>query len=87
MIVQTEKQFIKEVASLPKDYRNKIVAVIKTLQEASNRSELTNIEKLQGFYNYYKIRVGYLRIGLKIIDETITLITCQKRGDIYKHFP
>lgn len=87
MIVKTEKQFIKEVAGLPKDYRRKIAIIIDALAKAKNRSEIANIEKLQGFENYYKIRVEYLRIGIKIVNETITLITFQKRGDIYKHFP
>jgi len=47
------------------------------------------MEKLKGYTDKYKIRVGNYRIGITVDQETKTLI-CQRiahRKDIYRIFP
>ncbi|MCH5598115.1 type II toxin-antitoxin system RelE family toxin [Niabella ginsengisoli] len=88
MQVIPKKLFIKEVENIPKSYRDKILKMIMLMQEAKELNEITFLEKLSGYKTYYKIRIGYLRVGVEIdLEHTIHLITCKKRGDIYKHFP
>ena len=43
--------------------------------------------KLSGYTDYYRIRIGEYRIGLKYSNKTITLVRFLHRKDIYKFFP
>ncbi|MEH1948433.1 MAG: cytotoxic translational repressor of toxin-antitoxin stability system [Nostoc sp.] len=57
--------------------------------ESENLFELGYLEKLKGYSDKYKIRVGDYRIGITLDQETKTLI-CQRvahRKDIYRFFP
>ncbi|MEH1837649.1 MAG: hypothetical protein V7L20_02510 [Nostoc sp.] len=57
--------------------------------ESENPFELGYLEKLKGYSDKYKIRVGDYRIGITLEQETKTLI-CQRvahRKDIYRIFP
>ncbi len=56
--------------------------------ESENPFELGYLQKLKGYSDKYKIRVGDYRIGITIEQETNTLI-CEKiahRKDIYQFF-
>jgi len=53
------------------------------------RLKIGYLEKLKGYTDKYKIRVGNYRIGITVDQETKTLI-CQRiahRKDIYRIFP
>ncbi len=57
--------------------------------ESENPFELGYLEKLKGYSDKYKIRVGDYQIGITLDQETKTLI-CQRvahRKDIYRIFP
>jgi mRNA interferase RelE/StbE len=57
--------------------------------ESENPFELGYLEKLKGYSDKYKIRVGDYRIGITLDQVTKTLI-CQRvahRKDIYRIFP
>jgi mRNA-degrading endonuclease RelE of RelBE toxin-antitoxin system len=87
MNVVSSKTFLKQAKLLPKDYRLTIDDYITIMLEAKNLTELPFVEKLQGRKTYYKIRIGYLRIGLHVTDNTINLDCVLPRGDIYKTYP
>jgi mRNA-degrading endonuclease RelE of RelBE toxin-antitoxin system len=46
-----------------------------------------NIKKIEGYDNYYRLRVGDYRLGLKLSGNTIELIRFLHRRDIYRRFP
>jgi mRNA interferase RelE/StbE len=57
--------------------------------EAGNPFELGYLNKMKGYKDKYKIRVGDYRIGLTI-EKTNQTIICQRvahRRQIYKIFP
>ncbi|MEH1920255.1 type II toxin-antitoxin system RelE family toxin [Nostoc sp.] len=87
--VEYTKRFLKELAALPVEIQSRIEPIVFQELESENPFELGYIEKLKGYSDKYKIRVGDYRIGVTLDQETKTLI-CQRvahRKDIYRIFP
>ncbi|MBH8552445.1 type II toxin-antitoxin system RelE/ParE family toxin [Nostocaceae cyanobacterium CENA357] len=83
------KKFLKELADLPEDVQSRIEPIVFQELESENPFELGYLQKMKGYDEKYKIRVGNYRIGITVDKETQTLI-CQRvahRKDIYKIFP
>ncbi|BAY79845.1 hypothetical protein NIES25_63330 (plasmid) [Nostoc linckia NIES-25] len=87
--VEYTKKFLKELAALPVEIQSRVEPIVFQELESENPFELGYIEKLKGYSDKYKIRVGDYRIGVSLDRETKTL-TCQRVGhrkDIYRIFP
>lgn len=70
MIVHIDKSFDKDVSKVKiASIRRKIAAVIEQVMAANKKEEILHLKKIQGYDNYYRIRVGDYRIGLEIIEE------------------
>lgn len=83
------KRFLKDLAALPEEIQARIEPIVFQELESENPFELGYLEKMKGYADKYKIRVGDYRIGITVEKETNTLI-CQRvahRKDIYKIFP
>lgn len=83
------KRFLKELAALPVEIQSRVEPIIFQELESENPFDLGYLEKLKGYTDKYKIRVGNYRIGITVDQETKTLI-CQRiahRKDIYRIFP
>ena len=87
---------IKVDASFTKDFKklknvqlqNRIVQKLEELEQSDTIKNLANIKKMQGFSNFYRLRVGDYRIGFELEnDTTLTLIRVAHRKDIYAIFP
>ncbi|HLO85710.1 MAG TPA: type II toxin-antitoxin system RelE/ParE family toxin [Nostocaceae cyanobacterium] len=48
---------------------------------------MTNIKKLKGEGNYYRLRVGDYRIGVVVTENTMIFVRVLHRKDIYRFFP
>lgn len=87
--VEYTKRFLKELAALPVEIQSRVEPIVFQELELENPFELGYLEKLKGYSDKYKIRVGDYRIGITLDQETKTLI-CQRvahRKDIYRIFP
>jgi mRNA interferase RelE/StbE len=87
--IEYTKRFLKELASLPKEVQSRIELIVFAELEAENPFELGYLNKMKGYKDKYKIRVGDYRIGLTI-DKTNQTIICQRvahRREIYQIFP
>jgi mRNA interferase RelE/StbE len=87
--VEYTKKFLKELADLPQDMQARIEPIVFQELESENPFELGYLQKMKGYDDKYKIRVGDYRIGISLDKETQTLI-CQRvahRKDIYRTFP
>jgi mRNA interferase RelE/StbE len=87
--VEYTKRFLKDLADLPEDVRARIEPIVFQELESENPFDLGYLQKMQGYDDKYKIRVGNYRIGITVDKETQTLI-CQRvahRKDIYRIFP
>ena len=87
--VEYTKRFLKDLASLPRDVQQRAEMIVFQELNSTNPFELGYLEKMTGYTNRYKIRVGDYRIGITMDKQTQAII-CQRfahRRDIYRVFP
>lgn len=85
-----KNSFLKIIKKLKDDELKKLIAqAIYNCENANAFTDIDQCKKLIGFKNYYRIRIGNYRIGLKWEAEESTLyfVTFLHRKDIYKIFP
>jgi mRNA interferase RelE/StbE len=88
MRIKINRKFLKELAALPEKDRKKIEQFV--FEDSINFQRLhdvVGIKKLQGHQNYYRIRFGDYRAGLKYEKDTLTFERLLHRKDIYKYYP
>ncbi len=89
MNIEFTKRFQKEFRKLA-NIRNLAKLVNNAIENVLNVktvSEIKNLQKMTGYKNYYRIRIGSYRIGVKIVNDTVIFSAFDHRKDIYKHFP
>jgi len=87
--VEYTKRFLKELSELPKEIRAKAEDIVFKELLATAPFSLGYVERMKGYSNKYKIRIGDYRIGITI-DKENNLIICQRvahRKEIYRVFP
>ena len=88
MIIDFKKSFLKGIKKLSnKSLKNSINECIFQIETAENITQIKNIKKLSGYDNYYRIRVGDYRIGIKIEEQIVYFVVFEHRKDIYNVFP
>lgn len=91
MIVEFVNKFKKDFKRAPDEIQDRVLDIIKTLENAENINSLQiDIKRMEGQKkgeSYYRIRVGDWRIGCEILQPNILLLRLMSRGDVYKHFP
>ena len=88
MKIEVQKSFVKDMRKVSdKDLAAKVLAIIRELEGYQTLSEIPHLKKLKHKGNYYRIRVGYHRLGVKVIKDIIVLIRFLDRKDIYNYFP
>jgi mRNA interferase RelE/StbE len=65
----------------------RVQAVIEAVEAASNVGEISNLKKLRGGGDYYRVRVGDYRIGLVVHADQAVFVRCLHRKEIYRYFP
>ncbi len=88
MEISINKTFLKELSQIPLNQREKIEQFIFTdASEYKNIQDIPNCVKLKGYNNFYRIRFGNYRAGLKFENNTMTFERIMHRKDIYKYYP
>ena len=88
MRVEVHRKFLKDLAKLPTQERQKIEHFV--FEESG---QLTSIEddrrfkKLQGFSTFYRARFGDYRVGVRYESNTLIFERVLHRKDIYRYFP
>ena len=67
--------------------RSRVKEIIHEVDNAESLYEIKNIKKLKAEGDYYRIRLGDYRIGLKIKDGTVFFVRFLHRNEIYRYFP
>ena len=57
------------------------------VEKAQTPQEIPTFKKLRGERNYFRIRIGDYRLGLKIEGQLVTLVRILNRKEIYRYFP
>jgi len=88
MNILVNKGFLKDLIKIPKKERQRVEKLVfEDVENYSNLTQIPKIGKLKGYSNYYKIRIGDYRIGLKYVDDTLSFERILHRKDIYKVYP
>ena len=88
MKTQFRASFAKDLRGIKsKELLNRIKETIQQVEKAQTTQDVTNLKKLKGGSNYYRIRVGEYRIGLIIESDTVSFVRCLNRKEIYRYFP
>jgi mRNA interferase RelE/StbE len=86
--VQFKASFAKDLRNIKnRDVLNRIREAVEELEKAQSLQNITNIKKLRGGGNYYRLRVGEHRIGLIVEGDNVTFVRCLDRKEIYRYFP
>ena len=89
MIVEYSTKFVKDLKALhgtPSFIKIRELSfdIIPALQSLA---EIPHFSKLEGYDNYYRLRVGDYRIGVKIEGEVLIFMRVLHRKEIYRYFP
>ncbi|KIQ18763.1 plasmid stabilization protein [Flavobacterium sp. MEB061] len=88
MKVEYLKQFSKDLLKINDEtLKNNLFEIIVLLKETENLNLLSNVKKLKGHTEAYRIRIGKYRLGFFFDGEVVELARFAKREDIYKLFP
>ena len=88
MELEFRDSFLKDVNHIKESaVKKKIAAVITEAKSASSLSAIRNVKKMEGSENYYRVRIGDYRIGVKLQGKTLIFLRCLHRKDIYRYFP
>ncbi|MGN6626512.1 MAG: type II toxin-antitoxin system RelE family toxin [Tepidisphaeraceae bacterium] len=80
--------FLKEFKKLKnKKVQAAINELIDHAEQARSVADLKQLKRLEGFTDYYRFRVGDIRLGVRIREEVITFMRCLHRREIYRFFP
>ncbi|TSA32599.1 MAG: type II toxin-antitoxin system RelE/ParE family toxin [Porphyromonadaceae bacterium] len=89
MIIEFDKSFDKALDKIrDKSLFPRVEKIILNIEKSTSLSEVSNIKKVSGFQDYFRIRIGDYRLGFeKIGVNTVRFIIIAHRKDIYKLFP
>ena len=81
--------FIKDIKNLKSTSSYSAIKnlVFTDILAVQNLKEISNLKKLKGDDNAYRIRVGDYRIGFFLEDDTITFARVLHRREFYRYFP
>jgi mRNA interferase RelE/StbE len=88
MQVITTQRFEKDVEKeLSKKLQLQLADVIEQIQQAGHLMEISNLKKMKGYKNAYRIRLGEYRIGFLFENNMVKLSRVMNRKEIYRYFP
>ena len=74
MKIEYKKKFLKELSKLSTEYADTIEEfVFDIFPTYDNLSEIGKVEKMTGYKDYFKIRFGDYRVGVKKENDSIII--------------
>lgn len=88
MKVHFRESFVRDLGAIRNaSLRERVTALIETVEQAQSLADIPNLRRLRGGGEYYRLRVGEYRAGLVIDDTGVTFVRFLHRRDIYRRFP
>ena len=83
------KKFSKDLDEIQNDpnIKTRLLQLIEQMKQINSPAELRSVKKIQGYEDYYRIRIGDYRLGIKITENCIEMLRFLHRRDIYRRFP
>jgi mRNA interferase RelE/StbE len=86
--VDFKKSFTRDLKKIKdNDLLQQVRATIEEVEAAPNLNMISNLKQLKGEGEYFRIKIGNYRIGLKLENDTFIFIRFLHRKDIYRYFP
>ncbi|RLI84772.1 MAG: hypothetical protein DRO98_08290 [Archaeoglobales archaeon] len=82
MNVIIEKRFIRKFRKINKEWRSRILEVLRRLEDGDIAR--LDIKKLKGYENIYRIRIGDFRIKFKKEENIIKVFDIERREKAYR---
>lgn len=88
MRVDFRKSFSRDLKKI-KDNNlfQQVRAAIEEVEAALDLNMISNLKQLKGEREYFRIKTGNYRIGLKLENDIFIFIRFLHRKDIYRYFP
>jgi len=67
--------------------RDRVREVIEQVEAAPDPAAISDLKKLTGASNAYRIRIGDYRIGVTIEGDLMEFVRFLHRRDLYRFFP
>ena len=67
--------------------REAVARAIEEVEQAASIDEVRSVKRLSGHRDYYRIRIGDWRVGLKVEGKTAWFVRCLHRREMYRFFP
>ncbi|MFA9190008.1 plasmid stabilization protein [Flavobacterium sp. FZUC8N2.13] len=88
MEVVFARLFLKDLQNISdKKLKSEVVQAIEEFESAQSLLELSNIKKMRGYSEAYRLRIGKYRLSFYCDGLTVKLARFVKRETIYKLFP
>jgi len=83
------KRFSKDLDAIRHEAKVKkhLLELIEKIKETDSLANLKGVRKIEGYQNYFRIKVGNYRLGIKLTKKRIELIRFLHRKEIYRRFP
>jgi mRNA interferase RelE/StbE len=84
-----KKIFLKDLAAIPERPRSRREKlVLDRIPASENFFHEFDVDKMSGYEDYYRIRIGQYRVGCRISDDgMIIFYRVKSREEIYRVFP
>ncbi len=66
---------------------DRVKAILLELENTETLDSLSSVKAMKGHPDFFRIRIGDYRLGLKRTDSGLRIIRFLSRGDIYRKFP
>ncbi len=88
MKVEFRESFAKDLKGVKnKGLLKRAKELIEAVETANSVADISNLKKLKGGGNYFRMRVGDYRAGVTLENDTVIFVRFLNRKDIYKYFP
>lgn len=74
MNTRFESKFAKDLKEIrDRNLLVRLKQIILNCQQAESLTQISNLKKLQGYDNFYRIRLGDYRVGLEFVENEMIL--------------
>ena len=88
MEIRRERRFARDLRRIRSvQVRRRLRRKLEEMEAAPSLADVSNVRRMTGTENHYRIRVGDYRIGIEMDSETAILQRFGLRDDFYRGFP
>jgi mRNA interferase RelE/StbE len=83
------KRFSKDLDAIRHENKVKknLLELIRNIKEIDSLKTLGGVKKIEGYSDYFRVKLGDYRLGLRASQNKVELIRFLHRKEIYRRFP